>query len=176
MAPEILRGQNYTKAADIYSYGIIMYEVIQGLPPYHDISHDKLLAIKICQGLRPKFKIKVLQLILYLIKRCLDADPSNRPNAKEIKKILVNWKKETNSRRYCQTELVKQIEEAEEMNNNLSDTTTPSISLSLSYETHSEAIYTSRLLNFNNLPEPKNSNDYYKLYSNISNMEYDLGN
>jgi serine/threonine protein kinase len=108
MAPEILRGQNYTKAADIYSYGIIMYEVIQGLPPYHDISHDKLLAIKICQGLRPKFKIKVLQLILYLIKRCLDADPSNRPNAKEIKKILVNWKKETNSRRYCQTEQVNQ--------------------------------------------------------------------
>ncbi|RIA94423.1 kinase-like domain-containing protein, partial [Glomus cerebriforme] len=28
IAPEILRGQNYTKAADIYSFGIIMYEVI----------------------------------------------------------------------------------------------------------------------------------------------------
>ena len=27
VAPEILRGQNYTKAADIYSFGIIMYEV-----------------------------------------------------------------------------------------------------------------------------------------------------
>ena len=27
MAPEILRGQNYTKASDIYSFGIIMYEV-----------------------------------------------------------------------------------------------------------------------------------------------------
>ena len=34
MAPEILRGQNYTKAADIYSFGIIMYEVISGLPPF----------------------------------------------------------------------------------------------------------------------------------------------
>ncbi|RIA85136.1 kinase-like domain-containing protein, partial [Glomus cerebriforme] len=30
IAPEILRGQNYTKAADIYSFGIIMYEVISG--------------------------------------------------------------------------------------------------------------------------------------------------
>ncbi|RIA79556.1 kinase-like domain-containing protein, partial [Glomus cerebriforme] len=27
VAPEILRGQNYTKAADVYSFGIIMYEV-----------------------------------------------------------------------------------------------------------------------------------------------------
>ena len=26
IAPEILRGQNYTKAADVYSFGIIMYE------------------------------------------------------------------------------------------------------------------------------------------------------
>ncbi|EXX72083.1 Ypk2p [Rhizophagus irregularis DAOM 197198w] len=36
IAPEILRGQNYTKASDIYSFGIIMYEVISELPPYHD--------------------------------------------------------------------------------------------------------------------------------------------
>ena len=63
VAPEILRGQNYTKAADIYSFGIIMYEVISGLPPYHDVSHDNYLAIKICQGLRPTFNIKVPQLI-----------------------------------------------------------------------------------------------------------------
>src|ERR1044072_7010767 len=79
IAPEILRGQNYTKAADIYSFGIIMYEVISGLPPYHDVAHDKLLALNICQGRRPKFNIKVPQLIVDLIKRCLDANPLNRP-------------------------------------------------------------------------------------------------
>ncbi|RIA83893.1 kinase-like domain-containing protein, partial [Glomus cerebriforme] len=81
IAPEILRGQNYTKAADIYSFGIVMYEVISGLPPYHDVSHDENLAIKICQGLRPNFNIKVPKLIVHLIKRCLDANPLNRPTA-----------------------------------------------------------------------------------------------
>ena len=59
IAPEILRRQNYTKAADIYSFGIIIYEVISGLPPYHDVSHDKNLAKEI------------------LIERCLDANSSN---------------------------------------------------------------------------------------------------
>ena len=46
----------------------------------------------------------------------------------------------------------------------------PLTSLALSYETHSEAIYTTRLLN--NLPEPKNSDDYYKRYDNIISEEY----
>ena len=59
IAPEILRGQNYTRASDIYSFGIIMYEVFSGLPPYHDVSHDNNLSMKICLGLRPRFNIKV---------------------------------------------------------------------------------------------------------------------
>ncbi|GBC40436.2 kinase-like domain-containing protein [Rhizophagus irregularis DAOM 181602=DAOM 197198] len=113
--PEILRGQKYTKAADIYSFGIIMYEVISGLPPYHDISHDRILSIKICQGLRPMFNIKVPQLIVHLIKRCLDAIPLNRPKAKEIRDELWKWRLGNS------TEIQKQIKEADEINKNLSN-------------------------------------------------------
>ena len=91
IAPEILRGRNYTKAADVYSFGIIMYEVFSGLPPYHDVSHDKNLAMKICLGFRPRFNIKVPQLIVHLIKRCLDANPLNRPTANELCDILCSW-------------------------------------------------------------------------------------
>ncbi|RIA81734.1 kinase-like domain-containing protein [Glomus cerebriforme] len=120
IAPEILRGQNYTKAADIYSFGIIMYETISGLPPYHDVSHEINLGVNICQGLRPKFNIKVPQKIVRLIKRCLDANPLKRPSASEVKDIL------------CRC----------------------------------------RFLNFNNLPEPKNSDDYYEQYENIISAEY----
>ena len=173
IAPEILRGQNYTKAADVYSFGIIMYEVFSGLPPYHDVSHDKNLAMKICLGFRPRFNIKVPQLIVHLIKSCLDANPLNRPSAKELlDDILWPWYY------YCnkpnkQIELKKQIKEAEEINNNLStnNTMTPT-SLASSYKTHSEAIYTSSLLKFNNLPEPKNSDDYYKQNDNIISKKY----
>ena len=156
IAPEILRGQNYTKAADIYSFGIIMYEVISGLPPYHDIGHNINLAIKICQGLRPRFSIKVPQLIVHLIKRCLDANQLNRPTAKEIKIIIEKWQFEPTEELQI---LQRQIKEVEETNNNLPTSSIPLASLS--YKTHSGAIYTSRLLNFNNLPEPKNPDNYY---------------
>ncbi|CAB4392897.1 unnamed protein product [Rhizophagus irregularis] len=45
------------------------------------------------------------------------------------------------------------------------------LSTSLSYKTHSEATYTSRLLEFNNLPEPTNSDDYYEQNDNIISIE-----
>jgi len=54
VAPEALRGKEYTQASDIYAFGIIAYEICTGLPPYCNIAHDKFLAMKICQGLRPK--------------------------------------------------------------------------------------------------------------------------
>ncbi|RIA95461.1 kinase-like domain-containing protein [Glomus cerebriforme] len=172
IAPEILRGQNYTKAADIYSLGIIMYEVISGLPPYHDVSHNENLAMKICQGLRPRFNIKVPQLIVHLIKRFLDANPLNRPSALEVKVILFQWWHEldTEEEEINGTELQKQIKEADEFNNKLqANNNVPSTSLL--YETHTGAIYTSRFLNFNRLPESKNSDDYYNQYDNIISIK-----
>ncbi|GES92808.1 kinase-like domain-containing protein [Rhizophagus clarus] len=136
--------------------------VISGLPPYHDVNHDNYLAIKICHGLRPRFDFKVPQLIVYLIKNCLNANPLNRPTAKEIYEILDPS---------YNVELENQIKEVEKLNNNplIENTVT---NLGLSYEIHSEAIYTSRLLNFNNLPEPKNSYDYYAKNDNIISKEF----
>ncbi|GBB91318.1 hypothetical protein RclHR1_18520001 [Rhizophagus clarus] len=164
VAPEILLGKSYTKAADIYSFGIIMYEIISGLPPYRDVSHDKFLAIQICKGLRPNFKNNIPQLIVHLVKKCLDANPLNRPTALEISKILREWSREfSGSSKSDQAEIIKQIKEAEKSNNKSST----------SYKSHSEAIYTSRLLNFGNLPEPTNSDDYYKQNaSNKISMKY----
>ncbi|CAB4441067.1 unnamed protein product [Rhizophagus irregularis] len=172
IAPEILRGQDYTKAADIYSIGIIMYEVISGLPPYHDVSHNNNLAIRICQGLRPRFNIRVPQLIVNLIKRCLDANQLNRPKAKEIKKLLSQWLRELSGHSEFDnyTGIQQQIKESE-ITNSRTLVSAISTNLGISFKTHSEAIYTSRLLNFNNLPEPKNTDDYYKENDDIISIK-----
>ncbi|RGB24255.1 hypothetical protein C1646_726579 [Rhizophagus diaphanus] len=47
-----------------------------------------------------------------------------------------------------------------------------STSLGVPYIAHSEAIYTSRLLDYNNLPEPKNSDDYYEDNDNIISVKF----
>ncbi|GBC40459.2 kinase-like domain-containing protein [Rhizophagus irregularis DAOM 181602=DAOM 197198] len=126
--PEILRGQNYTTAADIYSFGIVMYEVISGLPPYHDLNHDNNLAIKVCKGIRPRFNIKVPQLIVHLIKKCLDSNPLNRPTAEDIYNILLRWQYEPNDKQTI--ELQAQIKEADEINNNSSNSESLQIDIS----------------------------------------------
>ncbi|MCE8163202.1 MAG: protein kinase [Candidatus Moeniiplasma glomeromycotorum] len=53
MAPEVLRNKPYTQKSDIYSLGMIMYEIITGLPPFVEQTYDTNLALQICQGIRP---------------------------------------------------------------------------------------------------------------------------
>ena len=53
IAPEVLRGLGNTKAADIYSFGILMWEILTGDKPYKDQPHDIHLVFKIIDGLRP---------------------------------------------------------------------------------------------------------------------------
>ncbi|POG73113.1 kinase-like domain-containing protein [Rhizophagus irregularis DAOM 181602=DAOM 197198] len=157
VAPEVLRGKEYTQESDIYGFGIIAYEVCTGLPPYHDIAHDKFLTISICQGLRPKSNYKIPQLILNIIKQCWDADPLKRPKASELENLLRNlWSK---SWVYGEPEIKRQIEEAYKINEKLTSSSLLYNGPTLSYTTNPQAVYMSRLLDFKNLPEPKNAID-----------------
>ncbi|POG64955.1 kinase-like domain-containing protein, partial [Rhizophagus irregularis DAOM 181602=DAOM 197198] len=82
VAPEVLRGKPYTKAADIYSFGMIMYFVATGRQPFSDRAHDEFLALDICDGISPKIKeLEAPKCYVELMKRCWDLDPNNRPNA-----------------------------------------------------------------------------------------------
>src|SRR3954451_16374948 len=111
VAPEVLRGKTYTQSADIYSFGILACEILSGLPPYHNLPHDEFLALKICQGLRPKFNnVKVPLLLENLINQCLDADPLNRLTADQLVSIILNWWDEVCYKK--NTEFYKQYREA----------------------------------------------------------------
>ena len=88
--------------------------------------------------------------------KCWDAKPENRPTAKELTQTLIKWYFEEiddkNSVLYSQLKECEKIRE-----NKLKNKSNENKSKSL--QTHPQAIYTSRLLNFKNLPEPVNSSD-----------------
>ena len=161
VAPEVLRGKEYTQASDIYGFGVIAYEICTGLLLYHDIAHEEHLAIRICQGLRPRSNYKIPQLILDIIKQCWDADPLKRPKAKGLRELLWNLYHDSGD---GYSIINKQIKEADEINKRLpSEASSTNV---LSYSTHPQAVYTSKLLDFKNLPEPKNvENDSLEDYS-----------
>jgi len=91
MAPEVLRGNPYTKAADIYSFGIIMWEFTSGAPAFNDIPHDYNISLSICKGLRPTIVEGTLPVYERLMERCWDSDPNKRPTADELVEILSFW-------------------------------------------------------------------------------------
>lgn len=144
IAPEVLRGDKYTQASDIYSFGMVAYEVLTGLPPYYNLVHDQRLGQQICLGLRLDLdKVVAPQLLKDLIKSCWDADPLRRPTFSELWILLGNWDKEG-------TEFFWQIQKTEEINKT-------SLPTSLNYQIHPRTFYTSRLLDFPNLPRPRNN-------------------
>ena len=80
----MLRGKPYTEAADIYSLGIIMWELTSGIPAFNDIPHDFDLSLKICKGLRPKIIEGTEIEYAEWMERCWNSDPNKRPTAKEL--------------------------------------------------------------------------------------------
>ncbi|POG64934.1 kinase-like domain-containing protein [Rhizophagus irregularis DAOM 181602=DAOM 197198] len=149
VAPEVLRGKPYTKAADIYSFGMIMYFVATGRQPFSDRAHDKLLALDICNGIRPKLnELEAPKCYVGLMKRCWDSAPDNRPDAIEVVNIIYSYYISSNA------EISKQFKEAEEYRKiNIS-----SIEINQS-TTHPQASNISRLLNPFMKDLPKCDND-----------------
>ncbi|CAI2167476.1 2471_t:CDS:2 [Funneliformis geosporum] len=88
MAPEVLKGKPYTHASDIYSFSMIMWEITTGLPPFYDKAHDFEFILDICLGERPKIPKNVPSKYIDLMERCWDSNPSNRPTAEKVQKII----------------------------------------------------------------------------------------
>ncbi|RHZ90291.1 hypothetical protein Glove_1g22 [Diversispora epigaea] len=84
IAPEVLCDQIYTTKSDIYSIGILMWEVATGETPFGDHEHDLDLSLDIVKGYRPKINEDIPHEYLTLMKQCWDANPDNRPNALTI--------------------------------------------------------------------------------------------
>ncbi|RHZ84247.1 hypothetical protein Glove_84g106 [Diversispora epigaea] len=92
LPPEVLRGNEFTRKGDVYSFSGIMYEIVTAKRPFTDQAHDTYLMIDICNGVRPKVSDFMLNLIpewyLNLMYRCWSDDPSERPTSIELSNLF----------------------------------------------------------------------------------------
>jgi serine/threonine protein kinase/tetratricopeptide (TPR) repeat protein len=75
MAPELWRGEKASKASDIYSLGVVLYEMVTGRPPIEDEA-DRLRSrppppSTLAKGLGPRWDRTILE--------CLRPAPEDRP-------------------------------------------------------------------------------------------------
>jgi len=91
MPPEILRNENYSGQSDIYSFGILMWELSTEQSPFFDYTNDKELVNDIRNNIRPEIDDQIPKCVVDLLKRCWDPDPINRPSAETITGIINEW-------------------------------------------------------------------------------------
>ncbi|RIA85499.1 kinase-like domain-containing protein, partial [Glomus cerebriforme] len=84
IAPEVFEKGTYTCASDIYSFGLIMWELMTGRNPHWDRDHDTELILRIHNGLRPPIVTNAPEGYIELMKECWHSDPEKRPKAHEV--------------------------------------------------------------------------------------------
>ncbi|RGB42988.1 kinase-like domain-containing protein [Rhizophagus diaphanus] len=136
IAPEIFQGFAFSKESDVYSMGMIMWELTTGCKPFANIGHDHALIYQIIDGTRPAITEDTPECYANLMKRCWDADPKKRPSIKEVREILGGW--------YFRNRNIGQFNEAELKRTELIKS--KKLGPKFIENRHSEAIYTSRSL------------------------------
>ncbi|GBB84868.1 hypothetical protein RclHR1_11450001, partial [Rhizophagus clarus] len=91
IAPEILRRDPYTRASDIYSFAMIMWEFTSGIPPFSHEPNNQLLFLDVCEGKRPEIIKNTPICYINLMKKCWDSEPSNRPTIAMLEYIISKW-------------------------------------------------------------------------------------
>ncbi|MBA0648526.1 hypothetical protein Goklo_016226 [Gossypium klotzschianum] len=88
MAPEVFKHRKYDKKVDVFSFAMILYEMIEGEPPFSN--HEPYEAAKlVAEGQRPNFRSKsFLPELRDLTGKCWASDMNQRPSFLEILKRL----------------------------------------------------------------------------------------
>ncbi|KAL5139628.1 Serine/threonine-protein kinase STY46 [Glycine soja] len=89
MAPEVINHQPYDQKADVFSFSIVLWELVTAKVPY-DTMTPLQAALGVRQGLRPELPKNGHPKLLELMQRCWEAIPSHRPSFNEITAELEN--------------------------------------------------------------------------------------
>ncbi|GBB97414.1 hypothetical protein RclHR1_02990015 [Rhizophagus clarus] len=145
MAPEILRNEGHSDKSDIYSFGILMWELLSNRPPYYD--QPKLINAILYNDLRPKLNTDMPECYITLMKKCWSSEPSLRPSIRELVNQLGDWnlyKKQSEQFDYAERKRLSYMK-SKGLDTSPNKLITPP-------KIHPQAIYTSRKLKFPIIP------------------------
>ncbi|XP_065860829.1 integrin-linked protein kinase 1-like isoform X1 [Euphorbia lathyris] len=87
LAPEVFKGEIFDRTVDIYSFGVILYEMVEGIQPFHLKSPEDAMNMMCVEQKRPHFKSKLRSYppdLKELIDECWNPDAVGRPTFSEI--------------------------------------------------------------------------------------------
>jgi len=84
MAPEVGLNKPYNEKVDIYSFGVILWQLISGLLPFKGIRKDDFMDVVMIGGERPYIRSNLPKELKGLIASCWQENFSQRPSAPEL--------------------------------------------------------------------------------------------
>ncbi|ORZ14823.1 kinase-like domain-containing protein, partial [Lobosporangium transversale] len=88
ISPERLKNAHFDHSSDVYSLGVIMWELTSGYPPFDHDGENFLLPFQIMRGRREKIVPGTPIEYSNLYQQCWDGEPSKRPPLPVILKTL----------------------------------------------------------------------------------------
>ncbi|CAM6098684.1 unnamed protein product [Calypogeia fissa] len=88
MAPEVFAHKAYDHKADVYSFGIVIWEIVTGEVPYSGLTPRQAANGVVHEGLRPIMPTSIPPKLASLAEQCWDPNPQRRPEFCEIAAVL----------------------------------------------------------------------------------------
>ncbi|XP_076941828.1 serine/threonine-protein kinase 52-like [Bidens hawaiensis] len=88
MAPEIIRNEQADEKSDVYSYGVVLWEIVTRKMPWDDLNPMQVIAAVGFMDRRPEIPNDVDPLWTSLIESCWCSEPQSRPTFQEILRKL----------------------------------------------------------------------------------------
>ncbi|MCL7027926.1 hypothetical protein MKW94_023516 [Papaver nudicaule] len=102
MAPEMIQHRPYTQKVDVYSFGIVLWELITGMLPFQNMSAVQAAFAVVNKNVRPNVPNDCLPVLSEIMTRCWDANPEVRPPFTEVVRML----------EYAETEILTTVRKA----------------------------------------------------------------
>ena len=84
MAPEVSSQEPYTEKCDVYSYGIMLWQMARDRVPFAGYNKADFIGAVVDQNVRPKLDKSWPPLFCNLLTRCWDRESNKRPSFKAI--------------------------------------------------------------------------------------------
>ncbi|KAF8391339.1 hypothetical protein HHK36_023643 [Tetracentron sinense] len=88
MAPEMIKHKSYGRKVDVYSFGLVLWEMVVGSIPYEDMTPIQAAFAVVNKNLRPVIPVDCPPALGALVEQCWALQPQKRPEFWQIVKVL----------------------------------------------------------------------------------------